>query len=127
MATVPDGYSLRRFSEEAGVCEGDLAGVREVLVEGPSGPAAPPGAHDRHGLRDHEVVDEVPLARLLSDAKEAGLLQARLSLAGATMGTVDVLLAGMARARWEALVTGDRDFSAVRRDVRLRSYARSRA
>ena len=62
-----------------------------------------------------------------ADAKEAGLLQARLSLAGATMGTVDVLLAGMARARGETLVTGDRDFSAVRRDVRLRSYARSRA
>lgn len=61
-----------------------------------------------------------------ADAKEAGLLQARLSLAGATMGTVDVLLAGMARARGETLVTGDRDFSAVRREVRIRSYARSR-
>ena len=61
-----------------------------------------------------------------ADAKEAGLLQARLSLAGDTMGTVDVLLAGMARARGETLVTGDRDFSAVRRDVRIRSYARSR-
>ena len=61
------------------------------------------------------------------DAKEAGLLQARLSLAGATMGTVDVLLAGMAKAREETLVTGDRDFTAVRRDVRIRSYARTRA
>jgi predicted nucleic acid-binding protein len=60
-----------------------------------------------------------------ADAKEAGLLQARLSLAGATMGTVDVLLAAMAKARGETLVTGDRDFSAVRRDVRIRSYARS--
>ncbi len=62
-----------------------------------------------------------------ADAKEAGLLQARLSLAGATLGTVDVLLAGMAKARGEALVTGDRDFSAVRRDVRIRSYARTRS
>lgn len=53
------------------------------------------------------------------------LRQGRLSLAGATMGTVDVLLAGMAKARGETLVTGDRDFSAVRRDVRIRSYARS--
>jgi len=61
-----------------------------------------------------------------ADAKEAGLLQARLSLAGATMGTADALLAGMARARGETLVTGDRDFSAVRRDVHIRSYARSR-
>lgn len=61
-----------------------------------------------------------------ADAKEAGLIQARLSLEGATMGTVDDLLAGMARARGETLVTGERDFSAVRRDVRIRSYARSR-
>src|SRR3972149_4863142 len=67
-----------------------------------------------------------PPALTDADAKEAGLLQARLSLAGATMGTVDVLLAGMAKARGETLVTGDRDFSAVRRDVRIRSYARSR-
>ena len=60
-----------------------------------------------------------------ADAKEAGLLQARLSLDGALMGTVDVLLAGMAKARGETLVTGDRDFSAVRREVSIRSYARS--
>lgn len=60
------------------------------------------------------------------DAKEAGLLQARLSLAGSTMGTVDVLLAGMAKARGETLVTGDRDFAAVAREVRLRTYARRR-
>ncbi len=62
-----------------------------------------------------------------ADAKEAGLLQARLSLAGETLGTVDILLAGMARARGETLVTGDRDFSTVRRDIRIRSYARRRA
>jgi tRNA(fMet)-specific endonuclease VapC len=60
------------------------------------------------------------------DAREAGLLQARLSRAGRTMGTVDVLLAGMARGRDETLVTGDRDFSAVAREVRLRSYRRGR-
>lgn len=59
-----------------------------------------------------------------ADAKEAGLLQARLSLAGNKMGTVDVLIAGMARARGETLVTGDRDFSSVERDVRIRSYGR---
>ena len=62
-----------------------------------------------------------------ADAREAGLLQARLSLAGSTMGTVDVLVAGMAKARGETLVTGDRDFSAVRRDVRIRTYSRRRA
>lgn len=60
------------------------------------------------------------------DAREAGLLQARRSRAGRTMGTVDILVAGMARARGETLVTGDRDFSLVRREVKLRSYARGR-
>ena len=60
------------------------------------------------------------------DAREAGLMQARLSKAGRGMGTVDVLLAGMARGRGETLVTGDRDFSAVSREVRLRSYHRGR-
>ncbi len=60
------------------------------------------------------------------DAREAGLLQARLSKAGRTMGTVDVLLAGMARRRGETLVTGDRDFSTVSREVQLRSYHHGR-
>ncbi len=60
------------------------------------------------------------------DAREAGLLQARLSRAGRTMGTVDVLLAGMARSRGETLVTGDRDFSVVGREVRIRTYRRER-
>ena len=60
------------------------------------------------------------------DAREAGLMQARLSKTGRGMGTVDVLLAGMARQRGESLVTGDRDFSAVSREVQLRSYRRGR-
>jgi tRNA(fMet)-specific endonuclease VapC len=60
------------------------------------------------------------------DAREAGLLQARPSKGGRTMGIVDVLLAGMARRRGEVLVTGERDFSTVRREVRLRSYRRGR-
>lgn len=84
--------------------------------------------------RSHEEMDKIDALVAAfdivlftdADAKEAGLLQARLSLAGEAMGTVDVLLAGMARARGETLVTGDRDFSAVRRDIRIRSYARRR-
>jgi len=55
------------------------------------------------------------------DAREAGLLQAALSRAGRTMGTVDVMVAGMAKARNQTLVTGDRDFRTVARDVRIRS------
>ncbi len=86
----------------------------------------------RRGSEEMERIDALVAAFdvLLftdADAKEAGLLQARLSLAGESLGTVDVLLAGMAKARGETLVTGDRDFSAVRREVRIRSYARRRA
>ena len=61
-----------------------------------------------------------------ADAREAGLLQAQLAKSGNTMSAVDVMLAGMARARDETLVTSDRDFSTVRDRVRLRSYRRAR-
>ncbi len=68
--------------------------------------------------------DVLPLTD--EDAKAAGLLQARRSRDGATMGTVDVLLAGMAKARGEILVTGDRDFSPLHGEIRIRTYARAR-
>jgi predicted nucleic acid-binding protein len=72
------------------------------------------------------LVDSYDLALFSDDdAREAGLLQARLSGSGRGMNTVDVMLAGMARARGDTLVTSDRDFSAVRRDVKIRSYERS--
>ena len=61
-----------------------------------------------------------------ADAREAGLLQAQLAKSGNTMNAVDVMLAGMTRARDETLVTSDRDFSMVRDRVRLRSYRRAR-
>lgn len=56
-----------------------------------------------------------------TDARSAGLLQARLAKAGRRMGTVDVAVAGMALARNQVLVTGDRDFSAVQGIVHIRS------
>jgi len=73
------------------------------------------------------LVDAYDLALFSNDdAREAGLLQARLSDAGRGMNTVDVMLAGMARARGDTLVTSDRDFSVVRRDVKIKAYERSR-
>jgi tRNA(fMet)-specific endonuclease VapC len=85
-------------------------------------------ARSREEVRNLETLIESFDVLVLTheDAREAGLLQARLSKAGKTMGTVDVLLAGMARRRGETLVTGDRDFSTVSREVRLRSYVRGR-
>jgi len=56
------------------------------------------------------------------DAREAGLLQARLRGKGRTMGTVDIMVAGIAKARGQTLVTGDRDFSAVAAEISLRRY-----
>lgn len=73
------------------------------------------------------LVDSYDLVQFSDDdAREAGLLLARLSGSGRGMNTVDVMLAGMARARGETLVTSDRDFSAVRRDVKIKSYERAR-
>lgn len=58
------------------------------------------------------------------DARAAGELQAALVRTGARLGTVDAELAGMALARSEPLVTGDRALSGVGRGVPIRSYAR---
>jgi len=44
------------------------------------------------------------------DAREAGLLLGKLSRSGRTMNTVDAMLAGMAKARREVLLTADRGF-----------------
>ena len=116
-----------------------VALVRQIDRSGENVALASPGLFElwvgagrsRRSREEMEKIDSLIVAFDVltltdADAKEAGLLQARLSLAGATMGTADALLAGMARARGETLVTGDRDFSAVRRDVHIRSYARSR-
>ena len=56
------------------------------------------------------------------DAQAAGRLQAALRQEGRPMGTVDVQLAGMALARQDTVVTGDRDFNRVGHGVRSRSY-----
>jgi len=57
-----------------------------------------------------------------TDAREAGLLQARLSRKGRTMGTVDIMLAGMSKARGQPLVTGDRSFGGVADEITIRTY-----
>jgi predicted nucleic acid-binding protein len=61
------------------------------------------------------------------DARSAGLLQAELARNGKGLGTVDVQLAGMALARAETLVTGDRTLAQVGHGVPIRAYARTTA
>lgn len=56
------------------------------------------------------------------DAREAGFLSGNLKKEGRPMGTVDIQLAGMAKARGETLLTGDRDFSALSGLVALEGY-----
>lgn len=53
------------------------------------------------------------------DSREAGLLRGRLSRAGRPMNTVDVMLAGMARARRQTLVTSDRGFRQLADEIRI--------
>ncbi|MFQ5838316.1 MAG: PIN domain-containing protein, partial [Thermoplasmata archaeon] len=79
------------------------------------------------GRREHDAVQAFVDAHDLlpfgpTDAREAGLLSGRLKRRGRAMGTVDVQLAGMAKARGETLLTGDRDFSAVAEVVGLEGY-----
>ncbi|OGS50988.1 MAG: hypothetical protein A3K65_04945 [Euryarchaeota archaeon RBG_16_68_12] len=57
-----------------------------------------------------------------ADAREAGLLSGALARAGRKMGTVDVQVAGMAKARGEPLLTADRRFRELSPDVRLEDY-----
>lgn len=63
-------------------------------------------------LRAHDVL---PFGD--RDARDAGLLAGRLSKEGKTMGTVDVQLAGMAKARKLRLLTSDRRFDGMPREV----------
>ncbi len=57
-----------------------------------------------------------------ADAREAGLLSGRLSRAGRTMGTVDVQVAGMARAQGRTIVTADHRFRVLADEIRLERY-----
>ena len=57
-----------------------------------------------------------------ADAREAGLLSGRLSRAGRMTGTVDVEIAGMAKARGQVLLTADRRFRDLASEIRLETY-----
>jgi len=56
------------------------------------------------------------------DAVEAGRLSGRLVKAGKTPGTVDVQLAGMAKARGEALLTADEGLLGLSKEIRVEGY-----
>jgi len=57
-----------------------------------------------------------------TDAREAGLLSGRLSRSGRMMGTVDVQIAGMARARAQSLLATDRRFFGLAGEIRTERY-----
>ena len=57
-----------------------------------------------------------------ADAWEAGLLSGRLSRGGRMMGTIDVQVAGMAKARGQVLLTADRRFRDLSTEIRLEKY-----
>lgn len=57
-----------------------------------------------------------------ADAREAGLMSARLSRSGRMMGTVDIQIAGVAKARRQALLASDRRFRDLVAAIRLEKY-----
>jgi len=56
------------------------------------------------------------------DAREAGLLSGRLARSGRMMGTVDVQIAGMAKARGQTLLATDRRFREIATEVRVEKF-----
>ena len=57
-----------------------------------------------------------------TDAREAGLLSGQLSRSGEMMGTVDVQIAGMAKARAQTLLATDRRFRDLADAIRIEKY-----
>ena len=57
-----------------------------------------------------------------TDAREAGLLSGQLSRSGHMMGTVDVQIAGMAKARAQILLASDRRFRNLADEIRIEKY-----
>lgn len=57
-----------------------------------------------------------------SDAREAGLLSGQLSRSGRKMGTVDVQIAGMTKARRQTLLATDRRFRELASEIRVETY-----
>ena len=71
----------------------------------------------RDFVSGHEIL---PLSE--GDAREAGLLSGRLARAGRRMGTVDVLVAGMAKARGQPLLAVDQRFRDLASELRIEAY-----
>lgn len=57
-----------------------------------------------------------------TDAREAGLLSGRLAGSGRMMGTVDIQIAGMARARGQTLLATDHRFRELASELRLEKF-----
>ena len=57
-----------------------------------------------------------------TDAREAGLLSGRLFGSARMMGTVDVQIAGMAKARGQTLLATDRRFREMAAEMRIEKY-----
>jgi len=66
----------------------------------------------RHFVESHDIL---PFSDV--DAQEAGLISGKMSGTGRTMGTVDVQLSGMAKARGLALLTFDKRFRDMSKEI----------
>ncbi|HLF06614.1 MAG TPA: PIN domain-containing protein [Thermoplasmata archaeon] len=73
---------------------------------------SPKGPRSLRFFRQLERYSETPLTR--KDAEAAAEIEKELAAAGLTIGTVDLLIAGMCRSHRERLLTADPDFKNVR-------------
>jgi tRNA(fMet)-specific endonuclease VapC len=78
---------------------------------------------ERPRSEEAKVVDFAAGHELLpfsdGDAREAGLLSGRLARLGRMMGTVDVQVAGMAKARRQAILATDNRFRELADEIRV--------
>ncbi len=92
------------------------------LWEGAEGSVQP--ATERARLE--ELLESYEVAPFDGEAaKAAGELQAELSRKGRPLGTIDVLVAGLALARDETLVTGDQALMRLRPRIRIKTHSES--
>ena len=117
----PEAAELARSIDEEG---GQLRIPTPVLFELVRGTAGAKGRKGELSRLEEQLQAYEPVAFEEEDAKAAGILQETLARSGKELGTIDAQLAGMAVARSEELVTGDRLLAGIGHGVPVRTYRR---
>jgi predicted nucleic acid-binding protein len=117
-----EAADLAKAIDEEG---GQLRIPTPVLFELVRGAAGAKGRKGELQRLEEQLQSYETVAFEAEDARSAGILQEKLARSGRELGTIDVQLAGMAIARNEELVTGDRLLAGIGHGVPVRTYRRA--